>query len=198
MNLSVVTRNYVPQLLLFFLSNQVLQHCSFRNLCYWFSIFEVHFEPFEKNDCHIPAGIDDFVIVTTFILLIFNFIKNGQKVINNFVCKFLVFNITMWCLSWVLEIYEAGHAWYLPPNSSQISRCIWCGHKVLPCVESLPRLRKESLPRLRKDAPVGHSSNPDFCVARLLCRWQSSFIVWTILMFIEHCQYALRTFACMM
>jgi len=42
------------------------------------------------------------------------------------------------------------------------------------------------------------SSNPDYCVARLLCRWPWSFIVWTILMFTEHCQVALRSFACMM
>lgn len=95
--LSVVTRSYLTQLWLFCLSNQVLMHCSFGIHCYWFSIFEVHLEPFEKNDWHIPAGKDDLVIVTTLLLSIFEFIKNGQKLINTFVCCFWMFNIILWC-----------------------------------------------------------------------------------------------------
>jgi len=42
-------------------SNEFLQHCLFRNMCKWFSVFGVHFEHFEKNNCHSTAWIKFFV-----------------------------------------------------------------------------------------------------------------------------------------
>ena len=42
-------------------TKEFLQHCLFCDMCKRFSVFGVHFEHFEKNNCHSPAWIKFFV-----------------------------------------------------------------------------------------------------------------------------------------
>ena len=90
-NLSVVTCCYIEEYWCLLFSIEALQHCLFRNMCEWFSIFRVHFEPFEKNDCHCPAVMEVLVLFTAFITWISWKIKNDWMMLHYFVCHLSVF-----------------------------------------------------------------------------------------------------------
>ena len=91
--LSVVLCCYIEQPWWLLFSIQVLHYCLFRNMCKWFSIFGVHFEPFEKNGCDSPEGMEVLVLITTFVTWILWKIKNDRMMINYIVSYLIVFYI---------------------------------------------------------------------------------------------------------
>jgi len=88
--------------------------------------------------------------------------------------------------------------------SSTAARLAACAvsRSLFPCVEQQPtQISRRFTGSLLKDSPAEQRparSNPDYSVARLLCGWPWLFIVWTILLFTEHCHMVLLSFACMM